>query len=123
LIISPTKRPLYHASAVVVSNYLIALLAFGVRLMMEAGASEGDALAALLPLVHGTLENLEQLGVAASLTGPIARGDADTVRLHLARLSESDRALYSALGLELLRVARGAGLDPAKAAELDHLLS
>jgi predicted short-subunit dehydrogenase-like oxidoreductase (DUF2520 family) len=123
LIISPSKRPIYHASAVVVSNYLIALLAFGVRLMMEAGTTEADALAALLPLVHGTLENLEQLGVAASLTGPIARGDADTVRLHLARLSDSDRALYSALGRELLRVARSAGLDPAKAAELEHLLA
>ena len=123
LVIAPTKRPLYHASAVVASNYLIALLAFAVRLMMEAGVSESDALTALLPLVHGTLENLEQLGVAAALTGPIARGDADTVRLHLTRLSESDRALYSGLGLELLRVARAAGLDPAKAADLESLLS
>jgi predicted short-subunit dehydrogenase-like oxidoreductase (DUF2520 family) len=123
LVIAPTKRPVYHASAVVASNYLIALLAFAVRLMMEAGVSESDAVTALLPLMHGTLENLEQLGVGAALTGPIARGDSDTVRLHLTRLSESDRALYSGLGLELLRVARAAGLDPAKAAELESLLS
>lgn len=122
LIIAPTKRQIYHASAVVASNYLIALLAFAVRLMMEAGVSEHDSLSALLPLVHGTLENLEQLGVSAALTGPIARGDADTVRLHLARLSDSDRTLYCGLGLELLRVARGAGLDPARAAQLELLL-
>jgi predicted short-subunit dehydrogenase-like oxidoreductase (DUF2520 family) len=122
LIIAPTKRQIYHASAVVASNYLIALLAFAVRLMMEAGVSEHDSLSALLPLVHGTLENLEQLGVSAALTGPIARGDADTVRLHLARLSDSDRTLYCRLGLELLRVARGAGLDAAKAAQLELLL-
>lgn len=123
LLIPPNKRPLYHASAVVASNYLIGLLAFAVRLMMEAGVSEHDSLTALVPLMQGTLENLENLGVGASLTGPIARGDADTIRLHLARLSDSDRALYCGLGLELLRVARAAGLAPAKAAELDQLLS
>ncbi|MGQ0562039.1 MAG: Rossmann-like and DUF2520 domain-containing protein [Gemmatimonadota bacterium] len=122
LIIAPNQRQIYHASAVVASNYLIALLAFAVRLMMQAGVSEADALAALLPLVHGTLENLEQLGVGAALTGPIARGDADTIRLHLARLSESERALYCGLGRELLRVARAAGLDPAKAADIEQLI-
>ena len=123
LVIPPSKRPIYHASAVVASNYFIAVLAFAVRLMMEAGVSEPDAVAALLPLVHGTLDNLEHLGVAAALTGPIARGDGDTIRLHLARLSEPDRALYCALGLELLKVARNAGLDPAKARELEQILS
>lgn len=122
LIIPPSKRQIYHASAVVASNYLISLIGFAVRLMMETGASEADAVAALLPLVHGTLENLEKLGLSASLTGPIARGDADTVRLHLARLSDSDRALYCALGRELLRLARGAGLDSKKAEELESLL-
>jgi predicted short-subunit dehydrogenase-like oxidoreductase (DUF2520 family) len=91
--------------------------------MMEAGVGESDALHALLPLVQGTLENLDKLGVGAALTGPIARGDADTVRLHLARLSDSDRELYCGLGRELLRVARAAGLDAAKAAELESLLS
>ena len=123
LVISPAKRQIYHASAVVASNYLIALLSFSVRLMMEAGVSESDAVSALLPLVHGTLENLEHLGLAASLTGPIARGDADTIRLHLARLSGHDRALYCQLGLELLQLARNAGLDPARAEELENLLS
>jgi predicted short-subunit dehydrogenase-like oxidoreductase (DUF2520 family) len=121
LVIAPGKRQIYHAAAVVASNYMIALLAFSVRLMMQAGVSESDALTALLPLVKGTLENLDQLGVGAALTGPVARGDADTVRLHLARLSDSDRALYSGLGLELLKVARAAGLDPKKAAELEAL--
>lgn len=121
LIIAPNKRQLYHASAVVASNYLIGVLAFAVRLMMEAGVSEHESIAALLPLVKGTLENLDQLGVSAALTGPIARGDADTVRLHLARLSAPDRELYSGLGLELLRVARAAGLDTNKADELEML--
>lgn len=123
LVIAPNKRQLYHASAVVASNFMIGLLAFAVRLMMEAGVSESDALEALLPLTRGTLDNLDKLGVTAALTGPISRGDADTVRLHLARLSDSDRALYSGLGRELLRVAQAAGLDPQKAEELETLLA
>jgi predicted short-subunit dehydrogenase-like oxidoreductase (DUF2520 family) len=78
---------------------------------------------ALIPLVRGTLDNLEQLGVRGALTGPIVRGDLDTVRLHLARLSAADRTLYCALGLELLRLARAAGLDEERAGELEALLA
>jgi predicted short-subunit dehydrogenase-like oxidoreductase (DUF2520 family) len=122
IVIAPNARPLYHASAVIASNYLIGLLAFAVRLMMDAGVSESDSIEALLPLMKGTLDNLEHLGVAHALTGPIARGDADTVRLHLTRLSAPDRELYCRLGLELLRVARAAGLDSQKADELEALL-
>jgi predicted short-subunit dehydrogenase-like oxidoreductase (DUF2520 family) len=122
LVIPPHMRPIYHAAAVVASNYLIGLLAFAVRLMMEAGVSESDSIEALIPLMRGTLENLDHLGVAHALTGPIPRGDADTIRLHLTRLSEPDRKLYCGLGLELLRVARAAGLDPEKADNLEMLL-
>ena len=82
-----------------------------------------EALPAILPLVRGTLDNLEHLGISAALTGPIARGDVDTVRRHLARLSPRERTLYSALGLEALELAKAAGLDARRAAELEALLS
>ena len=123
LVIPPQFRPIYHASAVVASNYFIALIAFAVRLMAEAGVQEEQAVPALLPLIRGTLDNLQNLGVAASLTGPIPRGDVDTVRLHLARLSGEDRVLYCALGRELLRLSRNAGLDEKRAEELESLLA
>jgi predicted short-subunit dehydrogenase-like oxidoreductase (DUF2520 family) len=122
LIIAPPLRPLYHAAAVIGSNYLVAIMGLASRLLAEAGVPEDDTLPALLPLLRGTLDNMEQLGVPAALTGPIARGDADTIRLHLARLSEGDRVLYCGLGLELLRLARGAGLDEQRAAEIESLL-
>ena len=123
LMIQPGRRPVYHAAAVVASNYLVALLSFSVRLMMETGVTEEEAVRALLPLVRGTLDNVEQLGVRSALTGPIPRGDVDTVRLHLARLSPEDRRLYCALGLELLRLSRMAGLDEQRATELETLLA
>jgi predicted short-subunit dehydrogenase-like oxidoreductase (DUF2520 family) len=123
LVIAPALRPLYHAAAVVASNYLVAITGLATRLLVEAGVSEDDALPALLPLLRGTLDNIEQLGVPAALTGPVARGDIDTLRLHLGRLSPADRVLYCGLGLELLRMARAAGLDDRRAEEIESLLT
>ena len=123
LVIPPTLRPVYHAAAVMASNYVIALLAVAARLLEDASVDSANVLPALLPLVRGTLDNLEHLGIAAALTGPIPRGDADTIRLHLARLSAEDRALYCRLGLELLRLARQTGLDERRAADIESLLA
>ncbi len=123
LVVPPSLRPLYHAAAVFASNYVVTLAAVAARLLSQAGVPEEDAAAAAVPLLRGAVGNLEHLGFAAALTGPIVRGDVDTVRLHLGRLSPPDRSLYSALGRETLRLARLAGLDPARAAELESLLS
>lgn len=123
LVVPPSLRPLYHAAAVFASNYFVALVAVAARLLKQAGIPDSEALPAILPLVRGTLDNLEHLGISAALTGPIARGDVDTVRRHLARLSPRERTLYSALGLEALELAKAAGLDARRAAELEALLS
>jgi predicted short-subunit dehydrogenase-like oxidoreductase (DUF2520 family) len=122
-VVPPHLRPVYHAAAVLASNYLLALISSATRMMGRIGLGEDEAFRALVPLVRGTVENLEQLGLSAALTGPIARGDVDTVRLHLARLSDEERALYCQLGRELLRLARAAGLDEQRADELEALLS
>lgn len=122
LVIPPTLRPLYHAAAVFASNYVLAAAAAVARTLAEAGITEEDAVAAALPLMRGTMDNLEQLGLGAALTGPVARGDVDTVRLHLSRLSSRERRLYSALGLETVQLARAVGLDPDRAAALESLL-
>jgi predicted short-subunit dehydrogenase-like oxidoreductase (DUF2520 family) len=122
LVIPPSMRVTYHAAAVLASNALVTLAAAAARTLAAAGVPPDEALPALLPLMRGTLDNLEHLGIPAALTGPIARGDVDTVRMHLARLSEGDRALYSALGRETLAIARAAGLEPARADELARLL-
>ena len=123
LVIPPTMRPVYHAAAMLASAGMVALLATAVRTLARTGVNEADALQALLPLAHGTLENVRQLGVPAALTGPIAQGDADAVRLHLARLSARERVLYCELGRELLELARAAGLDATRADEIEVMLA
>lgn len=123
LVIPPALRPVYHAAAVFASNYVLAATAAVARALAEAGIPEEDAVAAALPLMRGTMDNVEQLGLGAALTGPVARGDIDTVRLHLSRLSPRERRLYSALGLETVRLARAVGLDPERADALESLLA
>jgi predicted short-subunit dehydrogenase-like oxidoreductase (DUF2520 family) len=123
LVIPPSLRPLYHAAAVFASNYVLVAAAVVARALSEAGIGEEDAVAAALPLMRGTLDNIEQLGFPAALTGPVARGDLDTVRLHLSRLSTRERRLYCALGLETVSLARAAGLDPERALALESLLA
>lgn len=123
LTIEPALRPLYHAAAVMVSNYTIALLHVGARLLAESGVSANEAVDALLPLLRGTVRNVGELGLDRAITGPIARGDTDTVRLHLAHLSGRDRMLYCGLGLEMLELAREAGLAPDRARRIELLLT
>jgi predicted short-subunit dehydrogenase-like oxidoreductase (DUF2520 family) len=72
--------------------------------------------------MRGTLANLE-LGPAAALTGPIRRGDAATVRRHLAALEPEERRLYRELGLVALRLARQDGLAPALAEAVEQALT
>lgn len=120
--IAPGGKPAYHAAAVFASNYAVALLGVAERLMEEAGVHAEEARPALAALAAGAVENVAARGPAAALTGPVARGDAETVALHLARLSADERALYCLLGREALRLARSAGLEAAAAEGIGILL-
>ncbi len=82
---SPDKdsAALYHAGAVAVSNYFVALVDYGLKFYQALGAEKQEALKAVLPLIRGTLHNIETLGIPYALTGPIARGDVETVRGHI----------------------------------------
>ena len=116
-------KPLYHAAAVFAANYAVVLLGVAERLMGEAGVPPEAARAALAGLAAGAVENVAARGPSAALTGPVARGDAETVRLHLARLSGADRPLYSLLAREALALAADAGLPPHSAARIATLLN
>ena len=115
------RRPLYHAAAVVASNYLPVLLALAARLLVLAGVDEDEAIPALLPLMRGTLENIAELGLAPALTGPISRGDVETVRLHLRALPDREARVYRDLGREAVALAEARGLDGETVAGLRGL--
>ena len=99
--ISGADKPLYHASAAMASNYLIALLGDASKLWESFGISRNSGLQSLLPLVQGTIDNLQGIGFPDALTGPIARGDVETVRIHLDALTASQPDIiqsYAAMG-------------------------
>ena len=108
-------KPAYHAGATFAANYTTVLAAVAERLAATAGVPPEVAGRLYLPLVRGAASSLE-LGPAAALTGPVRRGDAETVAAHLRALAPEDRALYLLLAREALRLAREAGL-PRDAAD------
>ena len=113
---------LYHAGAVAVSNYFVALVHYGLKFYQALGADRKEALKAVLPLIKGTLHNIETLGIPDALTGPIMRGDAETVQDHLAAMQQRSPdliGLYKELARQTVEVARDKGsIDRQKADEL-----
>ena len=108
----PQSAALYHAGAVVVSNYFVALIDYGLKFYQALGADKQEALKAVLPLITGTLANVENLGTAAALTGPIARGDVETVKGHIEAMQERAPELldlYRELAKQTIAVAAEKG--------------
>jgi len=87
--LEPRHRPLYHAAAVLASNYTVVLAALAVELLQHAGVGGDAALQALLPLLRSTVANLAAASLPHALTGPLARGDAGTVMRHLVELDRT----------------------------------
>ena len=114
-------KPAYHAGAAFAANYTTALVAVAERLARAAGIPPDVARRLYLPLIRGAAANLEA-GPAAALTGPVRRGDVDTVAAHLAALDPEDRKLYVLLAREALRLAREAGLPSEVAARMAKAL-
>ena len=77
------------------------------ELLSGCGFSETDALHALAPLMRSNLAHVIEHGAVSALTGPIERGDTQTVQKHLSCLTErDDRQLYALLGLEQVKMAQ-----------------
>lgn len=113
LVIEAGKKALYHAASCVASNYLVTLVEASLKLYRQAGIPRSEALKALGALLQGTIDNISRLGIPGALTGPIERGDGETIRRHLEALgripdtAERERldGLYRMLGLQTLFVA------------------
>lgn len=127
LLIKTEAKTLFHASAVVASNYLVAVLDLAFEFIGKAGVSRKEAWDVLQPLVNGTIANVGKVGIPEALTGPIARGDVETVAWHVRNIEENTPALgplYKSLGLHTIQVAMAKGtLDAPGAEALKKILS
>jgi predicted short-subunit dehydrogenase-like oxidoreductase (DUF2520 family) len=82
--VADADRAAYHAAASIASNFLVTLEGAAERLAASAGVPRD----ALVPLVRATVENWARLGAADALTGPVARGDLETVARQRAAVTE-----------------------------------
>jgi predicted short-subunit dehydrogenase-like oxidoreductase (DUF2520 family) len=116
--IDENDRVLYHAGLVLASNFTTALAADAVGL---AGKD------AVFPLLRATIGNLEHMDPDDALTGPVVRGDADTIRLHIKEIESRVphlRDAYVANSRRILDRARRANkITEDKAASIDEALS
>ncbi|MGZ8764781.1 MAG: Rossmann-like and DUF2520 domain-containing protein [Acidimicrobiia bacterium] len=99
--IAAGERARYHATATIAANHLVALMGQVERLARLAGVPRD----AFYPLIRGVLDNCELIGPREALTGPVMRGDTETVDAHLAALPPEERDLYRALAAEALRLS------------------
>lgn len=112
MLLPPGSRALYHGGSLFVGTFLLSMLNEAARAWSAFGISEEQTLRALLPVARGTLETAAVKGVAASLAGPISRGDIKVVQRHLRaleQLSEEQVSFYRQLAARQLQLARRNG--------------
>jgi predicted short-subunit dehydrogenase-like oxidoreductase (DUF2520 family) len=99
-VVADDRRAIYHAAACVAANHVVALLGQVERLSAAADVP----FAAFFDIVRAAVDNTEQLGPAAALTGPAARGDLDTIRRHLEAMPVAERSAYEAMVAQARRL-------------------
>lgn len=102
-------KPVYHAASVFASNYLVTLTHAAVALLERAGLEREAALTALRPLQHRSIDV-----AGRPPTGPIARGDAATISVHLRAVGPELEPLYRALGRATLPIVSPAAADAVR---------
>jgi predicted short-subunit dehydrogenase-like oxidoreductase (DUF2520 family) len=123
--IKPGARHLYHAAAVMATNYIAALMDSAEQLMLLAGVPKEDALRALAQPARTSIDNVVRCGAVEALTGPVMRGDAATVTEHtraMEGIEPSIAELYKAAGLHALHMARRRGLGDEAAGSVHRAL-
>jgi predicted short-subunit dehydrogenase-like oxidoreductase (DUF2520 family) len=123
---SSADRAAYHAAASLVANDLVGLLSAAAGLLREIGVPARTADAALVRLARGALAQAETAGLAGALTGPVARGDAETLTRQIQRIAASSPGVAEAHRLicrQVLALARAhRTLSPAEARSVAAVL-
>ncbi len=121
-----SDKVIYHAAAVIACNYLVTLVKLATDLWQTFSIPPHQATQALLPLIRGTIHNIDTVGIPQCLTGPIARGDTGTIKKHLDALQKKAPSLlstYRELGLQTIPIALAKGrINKQQAQELQAIL-
>jgi predicted short-subunit dehydrogenase-like oxidoreductase (DUF2520 family) len=86
--IKAKDKPVYHLACSIASNLLVTFIDIAIDLIKRTGFSEEQSFGILFPLIKKTLQNVKDLSVTGALTGPVKRGDVDTIEKHLESLKE-----------------------------------
>lgn len=105
-VMEPANKKKYHMAASAASNLMAGLAQMAIDSLVECGFDQRTALRMLTPLMRGNMENICEKGVCAALTGPVERGDWETVQSHLAQLEGEKREIYRLLSRQLVEVAQ-----------------
>ena len=107
-IIDGKNKALYHASAVFASNFTVALAHISDSMLKHIGIDDTDT---VLNIMENTIVNLKASGIIKSLTGPVERGDTETIERHMANLSGQNLKIYEALSTDLIHIAEQKNQD------------
>jgi predicted short-subunit dehydrogenase-like oxidoreductase (DUF2520 family) len=126
LVLTAEAKPRYHLAAAMASNFLVTLMAMVQEVLVSLDVDRADGFAMMEPLLRGTLDNLAHQSPEEALTGPVVRGDVDTLRSHGTALRQHLPQLvpaYAAMTIEAVRVGvRSGRLDPRRAEEILALM-
>ena len=111
--IPPGEKARYHAAAVLASNFPTVLATLAALLLTDAGVPPNESWDAVRSLMRGAVLNLDTDTPLAALTGPVVRGDAETIRRHLAALAGAPelRRVYVELSRAAVEIARAGGAE------------
>ncbi len=109
--IESKNKSLYHLASVTVSNLFLALLNRSCSYLKRCGFNETDALNTLYPLIKNNIENALNTGLTNALTGPIERGDINTIKKHITIMPKEHKVVYCELSKELISIAKTKNRD------------
>ncbi len=125
-VINKSDKVLYHAAACILSNYLVTLIDSGFELLKTTGIGADEITRAFMPLISATLGNIERSGTVNALTGPLVRGDENTIDKHIEALKSQAPeflTLYQTMGLATIEMIKNKRIDAEKHLQLRKILS
>jgi predicted short-subunit dehydrogenase-like oxidoreductase (DUF2520 family) len=117
--IDARRKPMYHAFGAFASPLIVVTIAAAEQVARKAGLDQVSARAAIAPILRQTVENYFEHGPAGAFSGPLVRGDIETVRRHLdvLRALPEARAAYVALARSAIKT-----LPVKKKKDMERLL-